>query len=87
MKSFLVTDHLESDVTVLLVIVRLYDLPETTLAEHLEDLVAVRHVVVRHVQVRTGRVVVAIVVFVWASDISRLFLRICSDEIYLREMF
>ena len=52
-EAFLVADHLDCDVVVLLVVVGLDHLPERTLPDHLQNLVPVRKVVVRDVRVRT----------------------------------
>ena len=55
MEAFLVADHLDCDVVVLLVVVGLDHLPERPLPDHLQNLVPVRQVVVRDVRVRTLR--------------------------------
>ena len=52
-EAFLVADHLDCDVVVLLVVVGLDHLPERPLPDHLQNLVPVRKVVVRDVRVRT----------------------------------
>lgn len=61
-EALLVSDHLEGNVPVLLVVVGLDDLAEAALTYDLEDLVPVGHVVVGYVDVRALVVVVLVVV-------------------------
>ena len=51
-EAFLVADHLDGDVVVLLVVVGLDHLPEAALAYHLQYLVPVCQVVVYNVSIR-----------------------------------
>lgn len=80
-EALLVTHHLERHVLVRLMIVGLDHLAERALADHAQHLVAIRHVVVWHMDVRALFVVVLVVV--GPADDARPFLRIRADEVDL----
>jgi len=62
MKAFLIANHFESHVYVILVIEGLDDLAETSLPDHFENLIAIANVIVLYVDVGALIIVVAIVV-------------------------
>ena len=61
-ETLLVPHNLERHVLLRLVVERLENLPETTLPQHLDHLVAIMHVIARHGQVAPGLVVIAAIV-------------------------
>lgn len=81
MEPLLVPHHLQGDMLLLLVIVRLYNLAERTFTDHLQHLVPVGHVIMGHVDVGTMLVVVAVVVR--PADYPWPLLRVRPDEIYV----
>lgn len=80
-EPLLVADHLESDVLAFLVVVRLDDLTETTLADHLEHLVPVRYVIVGYVYVRA--LLIVVVAIVRKPDEPGTFLGVRAYEVHL----
>lgn len=80
-EPLLVADHLERDVLALLVVVRFYHLPETTLTDNFEHLVSVRYVVVRYVDVRA--LLVVVVAIVREPDQPGPFLGVRAYEVHL----
>ena len=81
-EALLVSNHLERDVLLPLVIVDLENLPETALAENFEHFVAIEDVIVRYVYVRSRFVVVAAILR--AADHALTLFRRRPDEIDLR---
>jgi len=82
METLLVTHHFQSNVSVRLVVVRFYDLPETALADNLQHLVPVRDVIVGHVDVLSGIVIIPAVLRT-PNDALPLF-RAGTQEVNLR---
>lgn len=81
MEPLLVPHHLQGDVLVHPVVVRLHHLAERAPADHLQHLVPVRHVIVDHVYV--GTLLVVVVVIVRAADDAGPLLRVRAYEVYL----
>lgn len=80
-EAFLVSDHLQGDVLLHLVIIGFDHLAEAALADDLEHLVSVSDVVVRHVQVRSVVVIKSIVV--GATNHTLSFLGIRSHKVHM----
>lgn len=81
-EALLIANHLQSNMLMRFVIVRLHYLTKTPLPNHFEHLVTVRDVIVRYVNIRSLFVVVFTVVRV--ADPARSLLCIHTNEIHLR---
>jgi len=81
-KSLFVSDHLERDVLVCLMIVDFEDLTERALANNFEDFVAIGDVVVWDVGVRALFIIISTVVR--SADNAGSFFGVSTDEVYLR---
>lgn len=80
-EPLLVPHHLKCNVRVHFVIVGLDDLTERALSDYFQNLIAVRHVIVRYVDVRP--LLVVIVAVVGVSDDAGTLFRVGPDEIDL----
>lgn len=80
-ETLLVPHHLQSDVFALLVVVRFDNLTETTLSYHFQDLISIRNVVVRDVDV--GALFVVVLAVVREADQTGPLLGVRAYEIHL----
>jgi len=78
-EPLLIPDHLQRNVTVRLVIVRLDDLAKAALSDDFEDLVPVCDVIVGHINVLSGLVIIATIL--WSSDNPLALLTGWSEEV------